>query len=117
VFIPRSYDCFYFNILEKTNIRKRPPEKYCDMCVTGPGFKAELATLNIMLAPPSEDSESSDNEEDDGGDHEAWRWRKYGTRQKAVTRQRALQRMVSDREQHAAWYRIQRPEVQCAYVF
>lgn len=112
VFVPRSYDCFYFNILKKTNIRKRPPEKYCDMCVTGPGFKAELATLDIMLAPPAEDSDSSDNQEDD---HEAWRWRKYGTRQKAVTRKRELQRLVFAREQHAFWYRIQRPEVQCSF--
>jgi hypothetical protein len=114
VFVPRSYDCFYFNLLKKTNIRKRPPEKYCDMCETGPGFKAELATLNIMLAPPPADSDSSDVQEDD---HEAWKWRKYGTRQKAVTRKRELQRMVFAREQHAVWYRIQRPEVQCSYFF
>jgi hypothetical protein len=92
VFVPRSYGCFYFNILKKTKIRKGPPEKYCDMCVTGPGFNAELATLDILLAPPPADSDSSDNHQE--GDHEAWGWRKYGTRQNAVTRKRELQRMV-----------------------
>jgi hypothetical protein len=112
LFVPRCYEVFYFNILKKINIRKRPPVNYCEMCTSGPGVKREMQALQTMLSPGnSAETDDSDRDEEEDANDEAWKWGKYGTREKAAARERIVRRMSNARDQHVLWYRRQRPEV------
>jgi hypothetical protein len=110
-FVPRCYEVFYFKILGKTPIRKRPPEKYCNMCAEGPAIKREMLHLQALLAPCDEADQNSELEEEKDPDLELWRWGKYKDRTTATKRLRTVTTLCKKREEHATWYRLQRPEV------
>jgi hypothetical protein len=110
-FAPRCYEVFYFNILKETSIRKRPPEKFCEMCEGCHAFQSEKRYLQALLAPSDPDEAKSDLEEEKDPDIELWRWGKYKDKAGANTRLKELKILCAAREQHAVWYRRQRPEV------
>jgi hypothetical protein len=110
-FSPRCYEVFYFNILKQTSIRKRPPEKYCEMCEGGHALQSEKLNLQALLAPSDPEDANSDKEEEKSPDIELWRWGKHKDRAGATKRLKELKILCAKRDQHAVWYRRQRPEV------
>jgi hypothetical protein len=99
---PRCYATFYFDILKKVPIRKRPPDKYCVMCESR-ALILKHEKLGLMIAE-CKDLEGSDVEKS----KHAFNWGKYKTQEDAMKAYRNMGHLVRRRRRHKAWYRSQR---------